>query len=147
MLEASIAEAKKINPDLTTNPVQSLQDYYDFIDRASDLMPQDLLENPSHFTLRDQLLQGICYFYFLIDQPLPELENKGLFKNAIQYYEPFSSWLRNFAKIQGVYLNTEESWNDKIYQRFYNDPIFGLQQGWYESPSNWNTFRPIFKIT
>lgn len=144
MLEASIAEAKKVNPDPKTNPVQSLPDYYDFLDRASELIPKDVLENPPSFTLKDQMLQGICYFYFLVDQPLPELEGKGLFKNRIQYYEPFSSWLRNYVKTWGAYLDTEESWNEKIYQEFYNDPSFGLQAGWYESPSNWKTFNQFF---
>ncbi len=143
MLEASIAEAKNINPDPKTNPVQNLSDYYDFIDRASELIPQDLLENPSDLT-SDQILQSICYFYFLVDQPLPELENRDLYKNAIQYYEPFSSWLRNFADAWGAFLDTEESWNNETYMEFYNDPSFGLQSGWYESSSNWKTFNQFF---
>ena len=44
MLETSIAEARKVNPDPRTNPAQNLSDYYDFIDRASELIPQDVLE-------------------------------------------------------------------------------------------------------
>jgi phosphatidylserine decarboxylase len=143
MLEASIAEAKEANPDPKTNPVQSLSEYYDFIDRASELIPQDVLENPSDLT-SDQILQSICYFYFLVDQPLPELEDKGLYKNTIQYYEPFSSWLRDFANAWGSFLDTEESWNNETYMEFYDDPSFGLQEGWYESPSNWNTFNQFF---
>ena len=143
MLEASIAKAKEINPDPKTNPVQNLSDYYDFIDSASELIPQDVLENPSDLT-RDQILQSICYFYFLVDQPLPELENKGLFDNTIQYYEPFSSWLRNFADTWGLFLDTEASWSPEIYQEFYNDPSYGLQKGWYESSSNWSTFNRFF---
>jgi phosphatidylserine decarboxylase precursor len=143
MLDASIARARKINPDPKTNPVQNLSEYYDFIDRASELSPQDVLENPTDFT-REQILQSICYFYFLVDQPLPELNNKGLFKNTIQYYKPFSSWLRNFANAWGSFLDTEKSWNEKVYQEFYNDPNFGLKQGWYESPSKWKTFNQFF---
>jgi phosphatidylserine decarboxylase len=144
MLEKSIAEAKKANPDPKTNPVQSLSDYYDFIDRASESLPQDMVESSPSLTMRDQMLQGLCYFYFLVDQPLPELEDKGLFKNTLQYYEPFSSWLRDFAKAQGSYLDTEESWNEEVYQEIYDDPDFGLQKGWYEPPSNWNTFNRFF---
>lgn len=144
MLKASISEAKKINPDLKTNPVQSLSDYYDFIDRISELLPQGMLESPSSFTLRDQMLQGICYFYFLVDQFLPELKDKDLFKNTIQYYKLFSSWLRNFTKTQGAFLDTEKSWSEEIYQKIYNDPDFGLQKGWYESPSKWKTFNQFF---
>lgn len=143
MLKRSIAEARKINPDSKTNPVQKLSDYYDFIDRASELLPQDVLKGPSH-SARDQMLQGICYFYFLVDQPLPELRGKGLFKNTIQYYPPFSSWLRDFAKTWGAFLDTKESWNKEIYQQIYKDPKFGLQKGWYESPSKWKTFNQFF---
>ena len=143
MLQASIAKAKKINPDPKTNLVQSLSEYYDFIDRASELLPQEILKGPSG-SVRDQMLQGICYFYFLVGQPLHELKGKGLYKNAIQYYPPFSSWLRNFAKAWGVSLGTKESWNEEIYQQIYNDPKFSLQKGWYESPSNWKTFNQFF---
>lgn len=143
MLSASIAEAKKINPDFKTNPVQSFPDYCDFIDTASELIPQDVLENPSSLQ-RDQILQSICYFYFLIDQPLPQLEDKELFKNSIQFYEPFSTWLRDFANTWGSFLDTEASWDMDVYRQFYDDPRFGLQMGWYESPTNWNTFNQFF---
>ncbi|MCG8377069.1 MAG: phosphatidylserine decarboxylase, partial [Chlorobiales bacterium] len=124
MLETSIAKAKKINPDRETNPAQSLSEYYDFIDRASELLPQDVLKGPSE-SVRDQMLQGICYFYFLVDQPLGELKGKGLYKNAIQYYPPFSSWLRKYADTWGMFLDTEASWNEEVYQQIYNDPAFG----------------------
>ena len=143
LLEASIAEAQKINPDQESNPVQSLTAYYDFIDKAVELLPQEILPGPSG-SVRDQMLQGICYFYFLIDQPLIELEGKNLYKNAIQYYPPFSSWLLNFANAWGSYLSTEDSWNQEIYQQIYDDPKFGLQKGWYEPASNWKTFNEFF---
>jgi len=143
MLESSIAEAKKINPDPKTNPVQSLSEYYGFIDKASGLLPQEIVGGPVG-SVRDQMLQGLCYFYFLLDQPLNELKGKGLYKNALQYYPPFSSWLRNFANAWGEFLDTEESWNKEFYRKIYNDPKFGLQEGWYESPSNWKTFNEFF---
>lgn len=143
MLETSIAKAKKINPNRDTNPAQGLSEYYDFIDRASELLPQDVLKGPSE-SVRDQMLQGICYFYFLVDQPLDELKGKGLYKNAIQYYPPFSSWLRKYADTWGMFLDTEASWNEEVYQQIYNDPAFGLQKGWYEPSSNWKTFNEFF---
>ncbi|MCX6089197.1 MAG: phosphatidylserine decarboxylase [Candidatus Atribacteria bacterium] len=143
MLVASIEAVKEINPDLKTNPVQSLQDYYDFLDAASELIPQNVLVNKSNL-VRDQILQSICYFYFLVDQPLPELKGKGLFKNTIQYYGPFSTWLRDFANTWGTFLDTEASWNMDTYLQLYNDPSFGLQKGWYEPSTNWNTFNRFF---
>ncbi|MDD4653353.1 MAG: phosphatidylserine decarboxylase, partial [Methanothrix sp.] len=143
MLEESIAKAREINPDKQTNPVQSLSEYYYFIDNASELIPQDVLDDPANLT-RDQILQSICYFYFLVDQPLPELEGKGQFDNTIQYYGPFSEWLRKFADSWGMFLDTKDSWNNETYQQFYNDPKYGLQGPWYESPSNWSTFNRFF---
>lgn len=143
MLEASIAEAKKKNPDKKTNPVQNLAEYYNFIDTSSELIPRAMLNNTANLT-RDNILQSICYFYFLIDQPLAQLKNKGLFKNTMQYYPPFSSWLKNFAKTWGTFLSTKKSWNKKIYQEFYNNPGFGLRKGWYEPAANWNTFNRFF---
>jgi len=144
LLEKSIAEAKKANPDPKTNPVQSLADYYDFVDRAVEALPQDVLKSSPSLMMRDQMLQGLCYCYYLVGQPLPELDNNGLFKNSLQYYEPFASWLRHFAVVWGEYLGTEESWNEEVYQIVYNAPEFGLQEGWYESPSNWHTFNQFF---
>lgn len=143
MLEKSLAAAKEINPDKQTNPAQNLSDYYDYVDEAAELIPQTIRENPRRL-IRDQILQSICYFYFLVDQPLDELEGKGLYRNTIQYYEPFSSWLRDFAVTWGEFLDTEESWSAKTYQEFRNDPRFGLKKGWYESPSNWHTFNRFF---
>jgi phosphatidylserine decarboxylase precursor len=144
MLERSIAEAYKTNPDPQTNPVQSLDDYYDFVDRACEVLPQDLVEGFPNLSEHEKMLQGICYPYYLVNQPLPELENKGLFKNTLQYYEPFSAWMLDFAKARGAYADSEKSWNEEIYQEIYDDPDFGLQQGWYESPENWKTFNQFF---
>ncbi len=110
---------------------------------TSELIPQDVLDDPANIT-RNQILQSICYFYFLVDQPLPELENMSLFNNTIQYNEPFSSWLRRFADAWGLFLDTEASWNPEYYQQFYNDPRYGLQKGWYESSSKWSTFNQFF---
>jgi len=132
MLEKSIAQAKKINPDPKTNPVQSLSAYYDFLDKFAELLPHPNIGDDMH------------YFYFLVDQPLPELKNKGLYKNTLQYYPPFSAWLHKFVKDWGGFLNSEKSWNEKIYQEFYNDPRFGLQKNWYESPANWKSWNQFF---
>ena len=143
MLNESIMEAKKINPNKLTNPVQSIEEYYNFIDEFSQLIPQQIIENPKNLVF-DQILQSLCYFYFLVDQPIKQLDSKNLFKNNLQYYPPFSDWLRKFANTWGDFLDTPESWNEKAYNGFYSDPNFGLQKGWYESPDNWKTFNEFF---
>ena len=88
MLNESIEKAGKINPDRATNPVFSVDAYLDYIDKTSKLIPREILANPPSI-IHDQILQSICYFYFLIDQPLHELADKDLFKPSIQYYPPF----------------------------------------------------------
>ncbi|NGX56825.1 MAG: Phosphatidylserine decarboxylase proenzyme [Candidatus Anoxychlamydiales bacterium] len=132
MLKESIAKAKEINPDKKTNPVQNLDDYLNYVDKISVLLPYENIADDMH------------YFYFLIDQPLPELKNKGLFKNSLQFYEPFSSWLRDLANTWRKFLDSKASWNEGIYQKFLNDPRYGLQKDWYEDASNWKTFNHFF---
>ncbi len=143
LLTTSLAEAKKVNPDKKTNPAQTLSDYYAYLDSAVELIPMEVLKDPSNL-LREQIMQSLCYFYFIIDQPLPSLEGKGLYNNTLQYFEPFSTWTRNFAKAWGQFLDTDASWSQATYQGFYNDPRFGLQEKWYEPASNWKTFNDFF---
>lgn len=143
MLIQSIEKAKKQNSDKITNPAQDYESYLEYIDEVSKLFPQQIIEKPANL-IREQVLQSLCYFYFLVDQPLPELEGLGLFKPSLQYYEPFSKWTREFAVSWGDYLDTEESWSEKNFKQFENDPLFGLRVGWYESPSHWKTFNQFF---
>lgn len=144
MLESSLQKAKEINPDRNTNPAQNLEEYYEFITWAETTMPWALVRKEEYPNIFDNTFQGLCAFYFLIDQPLLELEGKGLVNNSLQYYEPFASWLVTFSKSWGAYLDTEDSWNQDYYQMALNDPNFGLQHGWYEDPSNWKTFNQFF---
>ncbi|UCE27105.1 MAG: phosphatidylserine decarboxylase [Candidatus Coatesbacteria bacterium] len=144
LLQESIDKAAEANPDPVTNPVRTIEDYYNYVDRVSKALPQDILLNYKELPVHEQMIQGLCHIAFLVDQPLPELEDKGLFKNTIQYYEPFASWLRHFAVVWGQYLDTDASWNDRIYREIKADPTFHLDDGTYESPSNWHTFNQFF---
>lgn len=144
MVESSLEKAKQINPDRNTNPAQNLEEYYQFLTWSETTMPWALIKKDEYPEIFDNIFQGFCSFYFLIDQPLPELDGKGLVNNSLQYYEPFAQWLTSFNKSWGSYLDTEDSWNDSHYQLALNDPNFGLQNGWYEDPSNWHTFNQFF---
>ncbi|MBK5278789.1 MAG: phosphatidylserine decarboxylase [Bacteroidia bacterium] len=144
MLIASIEKAKQINSDRNTNPAQNLTEYYEFVSWSETSMPWALLKKEEYPEIFDNIFQSLCYFYFIIDQPLPELEGKGLVNNSLQYAEPFASWLITFSKSWGEFLDTETSWNEQYYQMALNDANFGLQNGWYEDPSNWKTFNDFF---
>jgi phosphatidylserine decarboxylase len=144
MLEDSIAMAKEKNPDKDTNPAQTLEEYYDFVDWASKTMPWTILPNTPYSTLYEQIYQGLTYFYFINDQHLLELEDKGYFRPTLQYQEPYRSWLVQFVEDWGSFLNTPESWNNEYYKRVLADPSFNMDKGWYESPSNWKSFNDFF---
>ncbi|MEN6464455.1 MAG: hypothetical protein ABFD62_04670 [Syntrophaceae bacterium] len=45
MLVHSIESAKKVNPDKLTNPAQTLEEYYAFVDWAATAMPWSILPN------------------------------------------------------------------------------------------------------
>jgi phosphatidylserine decarboxylase len=144
MLVDSIESAKTHNPDKVMNPAQSLEEYYAFIDWATEAMPWSILRDLPYSSLYDQIDQSLDYFYYINDQPLAALQDKGYYNNSLQYHEPYRTWLINFVKEWGRYLSTEASWNDQYYRMAYADTRFGLQNGWYEDPSNWKTFNQFF---
>ena len=144
MLITSISKAKKINPNKNSNPAQTLEEYYEFISWAEKAMPWNFLPNIEYSELYDKIDQSLNYYYFINDQPLPELEGKGYYNNSLQYVEPYRSWLISFNKAWGKYLDTEDSWNNKYYQMALEDDKFGLKNDWYEDPSNWKTFNQFF---
>ncbi|HNX63394.1 MAG TPA: phosphatidylserine decarboxylase [Candidatus Limiplasma sp.] len=144
MLVESIALAKEKNPDPITNPAQTLEGYYDYIDWASLAMPWNILSDLPYTKLYEQIDQSIDYMYYLNDQPLPELEGKGYYNNSIQYVEPYRTWLVHFTKAWGEYLSMAVSWNNDYYQKALADDRFGLSKGWYESPDNWHSFNDFF---
>jgi phosphatidylserine decarboxylase len=144
MLVKSIEQAKKINPDKITNPAQDLESYFDFIAYAEKAMPWELLPEATYSTLYSKLDQSLCYFYFINDQPLSELEGKGYYNNSLQYVEPYSTWLISFDKSWGQHLATESSWNSNYYKLLLDDKKFGLQNDWYEDPKHWKSFNQFF---
>jgi phosphatidylserine decarboxylase precursor len=144
MLQSSLDKARDINSDSNMNPAQTLEEYYEFVNWAETTMPWAIIKKEAYPEIFDHIFQGFGAFYFLIDQPLPELEGKGLVNNSLQYYEPFANWLITFNNSWGAFLDTEASWNEEYYQMASRDTAFGLQNGWYEDPSNWKTFNQFF---
>lgn len=143
LVEKSIAQAAVINPDPVTNPVRSLEDYYAFLDWSASCMPWNILDagNPSLYGSIDQSLD---YFYFLLDQPLPELAGKGYYYPCLEYHEPIASWIKEYCACWGGFLSTEESWNDLYYARVCADDDFHMNSGWYSSENIWVSFNDWF---
>ena len=146
LLEKSLLLAKAANPDPRTNPAQTLEGFYDFLDWSVTCMPWNMLPQAEavYSPLFDQIAQSLNYFYFVLDQPLEELEGNGMYYNSLQYVEPFRSWIVRHVANWGSFLSRPESWNEEYYQKFLADDHFGLKKDWYESPQNWRTFNDFF---
>lgn len=144
MMEKSIASAAAANPDPDTNPVRSVEELYDFIDWAVTCMPWNVLTKDPHPAIYDRIDQSVDYIWFLLDQPLAELEGKGYYYPTLQYHEPIATWCKTYSDEWGAFLSTEESWNDIWYQQIRNDPSMNMQYGWYAGTNIWHTFNEWF---
>jgi len=148
LLEHAIAQAAEINPDRKYNPAQSLSEFYDFIDWNVRQLPWDVMihQAPSAYghSLYGRTDQGIGYFWFIVDQPLDELRNRGYFYPTVEFVEPFASWLSTYSNTWGNFLSSEESWNDTYYNLVKDDPDWGLTEGWYGVGNQWNSFNEFF---
>lgn len=146
MLEKSIALAAQANPDPVTNPAQTVDRFLAYLDHAATALPWNIAPwaEDTYSSLYDQIDQSLCYFYFIFDQPLPELEGTHPYFNSLQYVEPIRSWMIEFTRAYGMFLDTPASWNDEYLARAQTDPEYHLLDGTYEDPSNWHTFNEFF---
>ena len=144
LLQEAIAKGKELNPDKKTNPAQSLSEYYDFVEWAAHSMPWTVVYQPEGTDIFTRIDQSLNYFFFINDIPLDELDGQSLYNNSLQYFEPYRTWLKSFAKAWGQYLDSKESWNQAYYEIVAKEDTFGISKGWYEDASNWTTFNQFF---
>lgn len=148
LLTHAIAQAASINPDRSYNPAQTLEEFYDFVDWNMRQLPWDVMIHPAPNdygrSLYGRTDQGIGYFWFVVDQPLDELRDRGYYYPTVEFVEPFASWLTTYSSSWGAFLDTEESWNDTYYNMVKDDPDWGLDKGWYGQGNLWHTFNEFF---
>lgn len=148
LLKHAIAQAAEINPDRDYNPAQTLDEFYDFVDWNVRQLPWDVMihQAPHAYgrSLYGRTDQGIGYFWFIVDQPLDELRDRGFFYPTVEFVEPFASWLSTYSNTWGDFLNTEASWNDTYYNMVKDDPDWGFTDGWYGDENKWKTFNEFF---
>ena len=144
LMKESIRIASVNNPDKKTNPVRTLDDYYDFLDWSATCMPWNILDGQDDSDLYRSIDQSLDYFYYLLDQPLPELAGKGYYYPCLEYHEPVASWCKEYASTWGEFLSTDESWNDEYYKLVCSDESFGMNKGWYADSNVWNSFNEWF---
>lgn len=144
LLCKAIAKGKAVNPDAATNPVQTLEQYFDFVDRSQKSMPWDVICCPGLPTVFGRMYQALCYCYFINCMPLEELEGGSLFTSSLQYVEPYRSWLTDYCKSWGTFLSSPESWNKEYEKLMEQQEELGMTRGWYEDPSAWKSFNDFF---
>ena len=145
LLVKAIDIAKTINPDHETNPAQTLDEYYAYLDWSAKCLPWSVIPQPVGRTLYDKIDQSVDYFYFILDIPLDELrDSDGLYYPTLQYIEPFRTWFPKYHDGWAKFLDSEESWKPEYRDVVLTDPMFGLQNGWYEDAENWHSFNNFF---
>lgn len=144
LLEQSLRQAAIANPHLETNPVRTIDDWLAYVERFAYLMPwqgMDVGEEASFFRRIDQ---NIGYFYFLLDQPLDALRDKGYIYPSLQYEPHVAAWLKDYNTAWGEYLSSPDSWNDSYYNLARTDARFELDTDRYESPDHWHSWNDFF---
>ena len=144
LVEKSIARASIINPDRKTNPVQSLNELYDFLDYTVTCMPWNIMPEERYDNFATKCDQSILYVYWLLDQPLEELEDKDLFYPSVEYLEPIYTWLTEYNNTWRDFLDSKASWKQAYLDMLLRDPSWNLDKGWYESPDHWHSFNEFF---
>ena len=149
LVEKSIAKGKEINPDKVTNPAQTLDEYYQFLEASLTKMPWNILdenfyEKHENVNLAFKTDQSIIYPYWILDIPLDELKSSNKFYNSVEYIDEISKWLTDYCNEWKEFLDSPRSWNEDIHQIFKNEKSFQLDKGWYEDSSNWKSFNNFF---
>ena len=144
LVEKSLKQAWEINSDPATNPAKTLDDLYKFTDWAEKCQPWNIVEGQKGIGLYEHIDQSLDAFYFLFDQPLDELKDKGYYYPSLQYHEPIRSWLIEYASNWGQFLDSPESWTDEDYQTVKEDDRFNMNNGWYGDENIWTSFNDWF---
>ena len=145
LIKKAIDLGAKINPDLNTNPIRNLNDYFNFLNFTEKSLPHNLFfKEQKKFKIYEKIDQCLNYFFFISNIQLNELNKYNLYNNTLQYYEPYENFLKFFALNWGKFLNSKESWNENYYKIYLNDDLFNLNKNWYENYKNWKTFNQFF---
>ena len=149
LVEKSIAKAKEINPDKDTNPAQTLDEYYQFLEASLTKMPWKILDDSFYREHKNTDLafrtdQSIIYPYWILDIPLDELKGNNKYYNSVEYIDEISEWLTDYCNEWKEFLDSPKSWNEETLKIFQNEKSFQLEKGWYEDSSNWKSFNDFF---
>lgn len=128
----------------------SFSAYVDFLVEFAHWIPQQStnpawLDPGNKLGEHQEVYDHLCYFYWLIDQPV------GTDGGVVQDIPWFADFLRGYADLWGAFLDTTDSFNDKILETFRKDsPKFEVEASMIgdpprpNAPSGWLTFNQFF---
>ena len=144
LLKQSLAQAAIANPHRETNPVRTVEEWCAYVERFAHLMPWQGMDIGKEASFFRRIDQNIGYFYFLLDQPLDTLRDKGYIYPSLQYEPRVAAWLRDYNAAWGEWLSGPDSWNDSYYNLARTDARFELDTDRYESPDHWHSWNDFF---
>ena len=144
LFDASVARARKVNPDPDTNPIEDLEDYLDLIDRCVMSMPWTFHPSKRYVSLYDRIDQSMGIMYFILEQPLKQLEGKGYYHPSLINYGPVRNWFKKTVRQIGRFLDSEDSWNERYLELAKKEEGFHLNDDLFEDPKNWHCFNDFF---
>ena len=144
LVEQSLQQAAMQNPHMQTNPVRTLDDWYAYLEYFLHHMPWENLDLGEKVSFFRRIDQNIGYFYYLLDQPLEALKDRGYWYPSLQYEPRIAAWLVEYNKAWGGWLSSSESWNDTYYNLARTDARFELDTDRYESPNKWHSWNDFF---
>ncbi len=153
LLELSLRKASKIAQE-QLDPIlykalkwpQNLAEYHEYLVWFAKWIPH---QSDNEAWLKpgtdehQEVYDHLCHFYWLIDQ---EVGPKGKIVESIPW---FSKWLIDYANLWGSFLNTTDSFNQKVLDSFINlSPEYTVEasmvNGKPNAPSGWLTFNQFF---
>ena len=144
LMEKALKQAREQNPDHVSNPAFDLEELYDYIDWSCRCLPWECIDTTRFSTLYDRIDQSINYFWFVFGQYLDELKDKDYYIPTLEYHEPIATWIKNYSIDWGKYLSSEDSWNDELFRKQFEDGSFGMDKGWYSSKNIWHSYNEFF---
>jgi len=128
-MEARLKANQTLNPDRVTNPVQSMEELYEWLQHFLTCLPWDGLNLPNRSVFR-RIDQSIGYAYYLFGD--------------LQYEQEIAQWLIAYNQAWGEWLHSPDSWNNACYELAKTDARFELTTGKYEPSCNWHCWNDFF---
>lgn len=157
-LRAAIEASSEINsttrdalqwPSNTDEYLQYLKEFAHWIPQQSGAEAFQVSGNPDEY---QEVYIRLCHFYFLIDQPVREDSQE-----VVAQLDPwFREWLVVYADYWGVFLDTPDSFNDKVLESFrHYAPQYKVEDSMIDvdgdlvpnNASGWQTFNQFFART